>query len=163
MYGNPIRVVVNPDYSIRYINAPLLGEATAGLVGLKVWSLVPRRWRDTVRRAHRAVFNRGQLTRLRLAAYHPQSNGLMHYECRAAPIYREAKPVAALVHAVPLDGRDIFDSRLIPFDALDQEAALRELLGVLRTFDADVLREVRTRLLPYVPDYPYPRASDPLE
>ena len=163
MYGNPIRVVVNPDYSIRYINGLLLGEGTTDLVGLKVWSLVPRRWRDTVRWAHRAIFDRGQLTRLRLAAYHPQSNGLMHYECRAVPIYRKGKPVAALVHAVPLDGRDIFDSRLIPFDAQNQDAAMHELLGVLRTFDADVLREVRARLLPYVWDYPHLRVSDPLE
>jgi hypothetical protein len=163
MHGNPIRVVVNPDYSICYIGGPLLGEGAADLVGLKVWSLVPRRWRDTVRRAHQAIFERGQLTRLRLAAYHPQSKGLMHYECRAAPVCRDAKPVAALVHAVPLDGRDILDSRLIPFDVVGQDAALRELLAVLRTFDADVLREVRARLLPYAPDYPHLRVSDPLE
>jgi hypothetical protein len=163
MYGNPIQVVVNADYSIRYINGPLLGEDAVNLVGRNVWALVPRRWRAAVRRAHRAVFSHGQLTRLRVAAYHPENRGLMHYECRAAPIYRKGKPTAALVHAVALDGRDIFDSRFIPFDALNQEGTLSELLGILRTFDADVLREIRSRLLPYVPDYPHLRVSNPLE
>jgi hypothetical protein len=161
MHGSPIRVVVTPDYRICYINGPPLGEDAVNLVGLKVWSLVPRRWRDAVRRAHGAVFDHGRLIRVRLAAYHPGNRGLMHYECRAAPIYREATPVAALVHAVPLDGRAILDSHRIPFEALNQGAALHELLRILRTFDADVLREIRDRLLPYAPDYPDLRVSNP--
>jgi hypothetical protein len=152
MRGEAVRLVVGRDYAIRHVSRAPPGVEASELIGRRVWSLVPRRWREAVRRAHQAVFDAGQLTRLRLAAYHPDSSGLMHYECRAAPICRRGKPVAALVHAIPLDGRDILVPHLITFETLDQGTALRELLKVLRSFDADVLCELGEFLTPLITD-----------
>jgi hypothetical protein len=132
MQGEPVSLVVGGDYTIRQAVTLPTGIDPADLIGLKVWSLVPRRWRQTVRQAHRVVFEQGRLAWLRLAAFHPESNGIMHYECRAVPICHEGKPLAAVVHAIPLDGRDILGSRPLVLRAPPRGLAVPVLAEALR-------------------------------
>ena len=107
MRGEPIYMIVSRNNRIRVIAGAVPGLDAAELIGRRISKLVPRRWRGALQRAHHAVFDCGQPAWLRLTAYHPNGDGLMHYECLATPIRRDAHIVGALIQAVPLDGRDI--------------------------------------------------------